>query len=151
MAVFKIITLIYNKIEANGRKGGEKKSMWGKGRLQGDCHLSLWCCRTCINLWVTVPSERYWQVKTSICLCEIVCYTCQSVAKGNTMYRNSCWSLSLCIWRLILYRILITNQVSRNEGNMQQKEARRERGKVWVAEKINLEKYLKNVCFSLLI
>lgn len=34
---------------------------------------------------------------------------------------------------------------------MQQKEARRERGKVWVAEKINLEKYLKNVCFSLLI
>lgn len=25
MAVFKIITLIYNKIEANGRKGGEKR------------------------------------------------------------------------------------------------------------------------------
>lgn len=43
------------------------------------------------------------------------------------------------------------SEVSRNEGNMQQKEARRERGKVWVAEKINLEKYLKNVCFSLLI
>lgn len=46
------------------------------------------------------------------------------------------------------------SEVSRNEGNMQQKgkEARRERGeKVCVGEKINLEKYLKNVCFSLLI
>lgn len=43
------------------------------------------------------------------------------------------------------------SEVSRNEGNMQQKEARRESGKVWVGKKINLEKYLKNVRFLLLI
>lgn len=87
-----------------------------------------------------------------VCVC--VCYTCQSVARGNRMYRNSCSGLSSCIWRLILLRIeptglIITNQrFLGSKWSKRKKKARKEGtrwAKVWAGERMNLERCLRKL------